>query len=177
MGGVGSAYLFVLGGCLEALAAELADGCEHAEARCAFDGLEASHEALIGKGLHPGEDVDLCAIDPTRDRLGRLEVEALDEDRQPPEEALLLRCQQVVAPGDGIAHRSEPRRLVPSPACQERKPVLEPREQGRQRQQPDLGRRQLDGQGQSVEPPADRGHRRRVLRRQREAWVDGVGAL
>ena len=50
------------------------------------------------------------------DRLGRLQGEAADEDGQPAEERLLLGREQVVAPGDGVAHRPQPGGQVARPA-------------------------------------------------------------
>src|SRR5262245_62018568 len=42
-----------------------------------------------------------------RDRFGRLQGETAGEDREAAEEGLLVGREQVVAPGDGVAHRLE----------------------------------------------------------------------
>ena len=85
-------------------------------------------------------------------RLGRLEREAADEDRQPPEQRLPILVQQVVAPGDGVAHRPQPLRGIARSPGQQRQPLLQPRQQRRRRQRPDSRRRQLDRQGQPIQP-------------------------
>ena len=53
-------------------------------------------------------------------RLGRLQREAAGEDGQPAEQSLFGRGEQVVAPGDRVAHRLQPRRQVAGAAGQER---------------------------------------------------------
>ena len=58
-----------------------------------------------------------------RDRLGRLEGEAAGEDGQAAEEGLLLGVEQVVAPGDRVAHRLLAGRQVARPAGQQRQPL------------------------------------------------------
>ena len=95
------------------------------------------------------------------DGLRGLQREAADEDREPAEEALLLGCQQVVAPGDGIAHRLLPRRQVARASGQQRQPVLKSREQRCGREHLDPRRGQLDGQRQPVQSAADLGNDRR----------------
>ena len=54
------------------------------------------------------------------DRGGGREREAADEDGQAVEERLLVRVEQVVAPGDGVAHRLQAGRLIARPAGQQR---------------------------------------------------------
>ena len=63
------------------------------------------------------------------DSRGRLQREAADKDGQPAEEDLLLRGEQVVAPGDGVAHRLLAGRQVAPAAGQQRQPLLQPGQQ------------------------------------------------
>ncbi len=99
------------------------------------------------------------------------------EGRQPREEPPLGDIEQVVAPGDRVPQRLLPRGHIARTARRYRPAVCEVFEQGEGRQQPGVGRRQLDRQREAIEPPADGRHRRRVLRGQREVLPDGAGAL
>ena len=94
-----------------------------------------------------------------------------------PEDGLLLGGEEVVRPGDGGAHRPLPLRQIAAAAGQERQAPVEPRQERCRWQQIRAGGRQLDGQRQPVEPPADLRHDRRIGLRQRERWGDGLGAL
>src|ERR671932_60920 len=54
---------------------------------------------------------DVVTIIETADhRFGALEIEAIDEDRQTAKELLLARRDQVIRPGNGMAHRLLPGR-------------------------------------------------------------------
>jgi hypothetical protein len=132
---------------------EFAHRLQHPEARFPADDVEAAHQALLGERIHPGQHLDIRAAG---DRRGRLEVEAAGEDRQPPEVRLIFVPQEVVAPGDRVAHRAQPRRVVAAPASQDRERLGESRQQRRRRQQTDLGRRQLDRQGQPIQALTNR---------------------
>ena len=57
--------------------------------------------------------------------LGRLQREAADEDGQAPKQDLLVCRQQIVAPGNGVAHRPLARRHIPRPAGEQRQPLLQ----------------------------------------------------
>ena len=73
------------------------------------------------------------------------------------EHRLLAGVQQVVAPGDGVPQRLVPGRQVAGATAQERQPALQPPQQGARRQHGDARGGQLQGQGQAVQPAADRG--------------------
>ena len=81
-------------GLVEPLQCELADRLEHPVALLAEATGAASHEALVEKGR---ERVEIRFAD----RFRRLERAAAPEGCKPPEEALLVRVEQVVRPSDG----------------------------------------------------------------------------
>ncbi len=60
------------------------------------------------------------------DRLSRLQREAAGEDRQPPEERPRVGREQIVAPGNRVAHRAQPRRRVARSPDQQRQPAIQP---------------------------------------------------
>ena len=95
-------------------------------------------------------------------RLSRFQRAAVDEHRQPPEEDLLRRREEVVAPGDRVPHRLQAQRPIAAPARQQRQPPFQPLPQRRQRQVGDARRGELDRQGHAVQPPADVRHQWRV---------------
>ena len=121
----------------------LADRLQHREAGLAVDALRLAQQALVdqrrdeierseltsrGRGVASGgrHSATASARLPSSDprppphRLGRLEREAAGEDGQPAKERLLVRRQQVVAPGDGVAHRPLAGRQVARAAGQQR---------------------------------------------------------
>jgi hypothetical protein len=71
--------------------------------------------------------------------------------------------EEVVAPGDRVAHRAQAGRLVARAAGEQWQPAVEPLQERRRRQRVGTGGGELDGEGQSIHPPDDRGHRRRVV--------------
>ncbi len=85
-----------------------------------------------------------------------------------PKERLLGLCQQVVAPGDGIAHGALSQGQVAAAAGQHEQALLQTVKQRARGQDADPGRGQLDGQRQPVKAAADRGNGRGVLGAQRE---------
>ena len=136
----------------------LAHRLQHAEARLALDSLLLAQQTLVDQRGHAGEDIERPIR--TRHRLRRLDRAAAGKDRQPAEEDLLLRGEQIVAPGDGIAHRLLACRQGAGAARQERQALLQPLQQGLRREDFDPRGGQLDGQRQPVEPGADLGHAR-----------------
>ena len=76
--------------------------------------------------------------------------------------------EQVIAPGEGVAHGALPCWQVSPTAGQQGQPLLEPGQERGRWQDFDPRRGQLDGQGQAIEAPADGGHRGGILRGQRE---------
>ena len=81
---------------------------------------------------------------PFRDGLDGFECTATDEDREAPEEALLLFIQEIVAPLDGVAQRLLAGGQVLCSTCQDLEPVREALEQRLWWQQFDAGRGQLN---------------------------------
>ena len=122
----------------------LPDRVEHPQATAA----PAADEVLDDERL---ESVEIGVAD----RLSRLEREASPEDRELPEELLLLRLEQLVAPLDRRAQRSLPGRRVARARREQRQPPVEAREQLVGIQQRDPCRCELDRERKPVEPPAD----------------------
>ena len=85
--------------------------------------------------------------------------------------------EQVVAPGDRVAHRALPRRQVAAAAGQQGQPLLEPGQERRRRQDLHPGRGKLDGQRQAVEAAADGGDGGGVCCSQREVRQARLRAL
>ena len=84
---------------------------------------------------------------------------------------LLVARQQVVAPGDRVAHRPLALgRVAPAPG-QQRQPPRQAGQQGRRREEGAPGGGQLDRQRQPVQPVADGRHRPGVLVREGERGV------
>jgi hypothetical protein len=104
--------------------------------------------------------------------LDGLQRAAPHERPEAAEQPLLLLGEQVVAPADGVAEGLLPLRQVSRAAGQEREAPAQPPEHRLGVQQPDPGRRQLDGQRQAVQPLADLGDGRRVLGGDGEVWPD-----
>ena len=118
----------------QTLPRKLADGLQHAEPWLALRLLlhPLPQQVLIHQRLDPIEDIHLQRLEGTRgrvtDRLGRFQCAAPHKDRQPPEQRLLSRLQQVVAPGDGAPQRLMPLLQVPRPPVEQLQPVLQPRQ-------------------------------------------------
>ncbi len=109
--------------------------------------------------------------------LGRVQRAAAGEHAHPPEQRPFRLVQQLVAPGDGVAHGLLPAGQVMRPVGQHRQPAVQPGQQGRGGQEPGPGRGQLDGQRQSVQPPADPGHGRDGSGVQGQFRAGGAGTL
>ena len=159
----------------ELLETELPDRLQHAEARVRAGCRHGPHQALVGEGGDPGEDVERAVV--TDDRLRRLERPTAAEDGQPPKEGRLVPLQQVVAPGDGVAQGALPRRGVAWSTGEDGQAAFQPFQQGVRRQESDARRGELDGQRQPIEALADGGDGRRVVLGQREVGHDGPCSL
>ena len=129
---------------VEPLERILADRVEHAEAAAA----PPPNQALLDERL---EDVELGVAYGLR----RVERKAAGEHRQPPEELLLVRLEQLVAPLDRRAQRALARRGVARGAGEERQAPVEPGEQLLRIEQREARRRELDRERKPVEPAAD----------------------
>src|SRR6187402_1444084 len=106
-----------LTGPLQQLARVLADRLQHDEASAA-----QAEEALVDERLR-----ELRA--GARDVLDRLEGRPSAEDREPAEELLLVRIEELVAPCDRRTEGPLSLREVPRPGDEQRKPVVEPLEE------------------------------------------------
>ncbi len=132
------------------------------------------NQALVDQRSQPLQHADRVVPGHGRRRLG---IEPAGEDPQAPEERLLVRRQQVVGPGDGVAHRPMPVGPVALAAGEEAEALAQQGAQRRDREDPQPGRRQLDRQRQPVQPRAHLGHRPRVAVGEGEAVVGRAGAL
>jgi hypothetical protein len=83
-------------------------------------------------------------------------------------EPLLVRGEQVIAPGNGVAQRLVPRRGIARAIGEDLEATLETREQRHRWEDSDAGSGQLNSQWQAFQPPADFGHDGRVSRRKGE---------
>jgi hypothetical protein len=146
----------------------IADGLEHPETWPSLRLWGSAQEAL----LHQASDGGLGRY--LADGLSSFEGEAAREDGQPPEDDLLGRCQQVVAPFNRVtqcalagrqitraASQSVERRAARRPA--EMVPAGQPIESGPRRQQPRLAGSQLDGERKAVESRANLRYGSRIL--------------
>ena len=129
---------------------------------------------MLAQPLHPAKDVELPI--GVGDRLSRLQGAAADEDGEAPEQHLLLRLQQVVTPGDGVAQGALSLGRIPRPTGEEGQPLLQTGQHRLRREHAHPRRGQLDGQGQPVQAPADLRHRRRIVVGEGEVGFDGLGA-
>ena len=158
------------------LEGKLTQGLQHDEAWLTVRTCLLAQQTLVQKRGDTLERVALRFTPSARDGLRRLEGEAPGEDREAPEEHLLLRRQQVVTPGDGVPHRLLPFRDITSASGQQRQPVLEPGKQGCWRKHFDPRGGQFDGEGKAVHAPTDLGDGDGVLRGQGEIGLDGLRA-
>src|SRR4051812_43931306 len=90
--------------CSEPLKPELAHGLQHQIARLIVRTEHLTQQALL-------DESDDAVENGKRSHwsghcLCRLQSEATSKDGKMPEHPLLLGCEQVIAPGDGVAHRA-----------------------------------------------------------------------
>jgi hypothetical protein len=122
--------------------------------------------------------------------VGRFQGAAADEDGQASEQRLLGGGEQVVAPGDRLLERPLARRRVPRPGREQVEgreavrplgrravPADQPGQRGPRRQDLASGSRQLDREGQAVQPDAELGHCSGILAGEREVGLDRPGTL
>ncbi|SNS53512.1 hypothetical protein SAMN05443665_1005233 [Actinomadura meyerae] len=100
----------------------------------------------------PGEHLGTGAAD----RLGGLQRAAARVHGEAPQRPPLGLGQRLPAPVDHRAERPLPRRAAVPPARKQPEPVVQPRREVPHPQPADAGRRQLQGERQAVQPPADR---------------------
>src|SRR5262249_53015481 len=122
MVGMGVSNVLLFAGGDQSLLTKLANGLEHSIAAFAVRLAETLNQAVIDERGHPRERV---ARDGSQERLSAVEGEAADEDRQPAKCRLIVRREEVVAPGDCLPHRVLPIRGIPMAARQQRETFAE----------------------------------------------------
>ena len=133
----------------------LANCLKHPEAQVAGR-LFLAQEVLVDQGRHAVDHVEVQIRPASCDhRFGRGQRAAADEHREATIQHLLVRSEQVVAPGDRLAQGLLANGQIAGPACQRSQPVLQPREQRLRRENVDTRGGELDGQGQAIEAVAD----------------------
>ena len=163
----------------------LADRLQQGEARPTVGVIVEPQQALVRQRGEHVEELDLapplprgCRVGPRRtDGLNGLQGAPANEHRQASEEALLRLVQQIVAPGDRVAKRALSLRQITGTCCQERQASLEAGQQGARREQLHPRGRQLDGQGQPIQAPADLRHGTCVVIAEPELRAHGGGPL
>ncbi len=142
--------------CPQAAEGEVADTVEEAKAHVVVDGREAAVD-------EPVEDVDgegRRHAERGHDVLDRGQRRPAGEARQRPQPPLVVREEQVVAPGDRRLQRPAARLAACCGVGEQREPVAEPPGDLRDRKDLGAGGGQLDGQRQAVQGPAHRLDRR-----------------
>ena len=134
-------------------------------------------QGLVDELAEQAEDVARADARPGAHDLSCLERRSTDEGRQRPEHAALRVREQVVAPVEGGPERLLARQGGAAAADEESEAVVQPIDDGRDGQDRDARRRELDRERQPVEVMAESGDCRRVLGGQREGRDDGLGAL
>jgi hypothetical protein len=157
----------------EALGRELAHRCQHAEPRSGIDCLDL-HKAVPDEGVEQVQDL---IVGEAGDVHGGVHRPALDEDREHLQHLLLRSIEQPEAPLDGRAQRALTLRQVRRAGAEGVEAVFEPSEQRTRFQQSRPSRRELDGEGETFQAPADLHDVRRVLLGQGEVVADGLGPV
>jgi hypothetical protein len=139
----------------EAFGAELADSLQQPVTQSSPGGL-GHHQALVHQGAEKIGDVEHLDVDRAADRFGGVQVEAIGEGRQAAEQRLLRAVQQRVGPLDGGPQGLLPGQGGAAAAGEQPEPLVQTVVHPGQRQRPQPGRGELDGQRQPVQPPADR---------------------
>src|SRR5690242_10352375 len=111
----------------QALQSILPNGFQHHQARFAPLLLDLLQQAFVDER---GDSIeDLCrtviAFKSRTNGLCRLQSAASDEDREPPEETLLLGAQQIITPPNGVTQRLVPYWRISCPARQGLQEVLQ----------------------------------------------------
>ncbi len=145
----------VLTGLGEAFRRELADRLQQPVAQ-GVPGWFGRDQALVHQRADQPGDVEHLDIVQAADRLGRVEIEALRERRQPPQQRALRVVEQRIGPVDGRPQRLLARQGGPAPAGEQAEALVEAVEQAVQGQGAQPGGGELDGQRQPVQPAADR---------------------
>lgn len=135
------------------------------------------HERLVDELEEHGEHVSGGEAPAGADGLRGLEGEAAREDREAPEEDLLVRGEQAIAPVDGGPQRLVARQCAAAAAGEEAEAVVEALLELADGEAADAGGGELDGEGDAVEAAADLQGGREVLLVHLEAGEGRLGAL
>ncbi len=162
---------FIVGAQL--LQREFANGLEHPESGCAVGVRAEPDQAACLQVRDAGEGIDGAR----GHRRGGLQREATFVHGQRAEQRPFVRAEEVVAPGDGLAHAPMPVWGVAESFAQQLHEVAKPVVQGAGWEDGHPGRGQFDRQWETVEMRADVDDVRSRFRGDREAWRDRLGAL
>jgi hypothetical protein len=145
--GVSLSHHFVISRFDEPIHRELPDRLEHRE--------PPVHSPDQARLCEPGQVVDRRLAD----RLGRLQSPTARKRPEAGEDALLVRPQKVVAPGDRRLQGPLALRGIGRPTREKTESPIQASQDLRAREQARAGRSQLDGEGQIVDAAADLGDR------------------
>src|SRR5918996_557669 len=152
-GGVPAADLVLLARGRQPLAGELVDRLEHPEPRFPRGGLAQTDQAVVDKGVQSVEHLDVET--GTGHPLCGLQRPAAPERREASEQPLHFGFQEVVAPFDRSTEGSlTPREVARAPGEQREAPA-EPFDERPRAQHLHPAGRELDRQGEAIEPSDD----------------------
>src|SRR5215207_424600 len=160
---------------------ELLDGLEHGEARIGprirFDRLLEANQTRVMESFETIEDRH-WGIGPEADnRLRLIEGPAAGKYRQPSEQGLLRRIEEIMAPADRSPQRLLSLGSVPATASQEREAAVETRQDRLRGQQAHARRSQLDGEREAVQAAANGDNRFRIVFCELEVVLHRAGTI
>ena len=165
-----------LGGGLELLPPEGPEGLQLPEDGPRSPALGHQHRLVDEDAEQPGH-LDLVDAVTGADPFGPLEVERAGEHREPGEEALLGRGEQLVGPLHEIAEGAVAGVGGPPRAGQDAEALGQPFGELLRAHRPHRRRRQLEGEGHAVESDADLGDRLAGVVVEHEVRLGGLGPL
>ena len=142
----------------QAIPAELAQCLEQPVAR--FVEVDDLHHRAVDEGE---EQIGRVAVDRAHAVDGG-QVEAAGEDGEAVEQALLVRAQQVVGPGDHVVQVLVALVGVARPGVEQAESMVEPFDHRLQSERAGAHGGELDGEGKAVEATAEAGQRRQRFR-------------
>src|SRR5829696_7680777 len=160
---------------------ELLNGLEHGEARLSprirFDRLPEANQARVMESFETIEDRDRRVGPEADNRLRRIEGPAARKYRQPSEQGLLRRIEEIMAPADSPPQRLLSLGAVPTTASQEREAAVETRQDRLRGQQSHARRSQLDGEREAVQAAANGDNRFRIVFCELEVVLHRAGTI
>ena len=154
-----------------------ADRLQHPASRLPLGGLLGPDQALGQEFRQVIERLQSGRAQRDRDRFRGLEGQAAGKDGEAPEQGLLVRREEIVAPADRRAQGLLSIRVVPRRSDQEIELGAEAVAELTRREDAQARRGQLQRQGQAVETVGDLGHRGGVGVGQGECRVHGLGTF